>query len=382
MIHRGAGSGRRGKNGKPRETENAEGRENPVKVHAQKQREGGRGFFRAAFLDGMRLAPHYTAARMLAYYLHNLSPFIVKFGNNGPALHWYGLAYVMGFFCGWLVLRSLARHGYGELKPEQTADFITYASLFGVVLGGRIGYMLLYNWDEFVQHPSMALRVWDGGMASHGGIAGLALFTLFYAWKHKLSWTGLGDNLVVAAPVGIFFGRLANFINGELFGRITTVPWAVKFPTEVHHSSFVPAVPTDFNYQALPQHSHEIIETMKQIPGGLAKLEAILNPRHPSQIYEALLEGALLFGTLYFVRTRSRYLPHGLLTALFFLLYAAVRILGENFREPDSGAHPIMGMTHGQFYSTFMIAVGIAFLIFAFTKGKSYGKPAATDGLH
>jgi phosphatidylglycerol:prolipoprotein diacylglycerol transferase len=309
---------------------------------------------------------------MFAYYLHNLSPFIVRFNDKGDGLHWYGLAYVMGFFCGWLVLRSLARHGYGELKPEETADFITYASLFGVVLGGRLGYMLLYNWDEFVQHPAIIFNIMDGGMASHGGIAGLALYTLYYSWRHKRSWTGLGDNLVVAAPAGIFFGRIANFINGELFGRITTVPWAVKFPTEVHHSNFVPAVPTDLNYHALPQHSNEIINVMKGYPNGLQELSAILNPRHPSQIYEALLEGALLFSVLYFVRIRSRHLPHGLLTAIFFLLYAAVRIFGEQFREPDSGAHPIMGMTHGQFYSTFMIVVGLAFLAFALTKGKKY----------
>ncbi len=317
---------------------------------------------------------------MFAYYLHNLSPFIVQFtiGSWHRGLHWYGLAYVMGFFCGWLVLRSLAKHGYGELKPEQTADFITYASLFGVVLGGRIGYMFLYNWDEFVKDPTMAFRVWDGGMASHGGIAGLFLYTLYYAWRHKLSWTGLGDNLVVAAPVGIFFGRIANFINGELFGRITDVSWAVKFPTEVHHSSFVPAVPTNIDFYRLPQHSNEIIAAMKELPGGYDLLVSILNPRHPSQIYEALLEGAFLFGTLYFVRTRSRRLPHGLLTSLFFLLYAVVRIVGENFREPDSGAHPIMGMTHGQFYSTFMIAVGLAFLAFALTKGRKYAMRTPT----
>jgi len=307
---------------------------------------------------------------MLAYYLHDLSPYIVQFDNKGHGLHWYGLAYVMGFFFGWVMLRFLARHGYGELKPDETADFITYASLFGVVLGGRIGYMLLYNWDEFRQHPSIVFHIQDGGMASHGGIAGLVLYTLYYSLRHKRSWTGLGDNLVVVAPIGIFCGRIANFINGELFGRITTVPWAWKFPTEVHHSSFVPAVPTTLNYRELPQHSNEIIAVMKKVPNGMHDLVAILNPRHPSQLYEAGLEGAFLFAALYFVRTRSRNLPHGLLTSLFFLLYAGVRILGETFREPDSGANPIMGMTHGQFYSTFMIAVGLAFLVFALTKGK------------
>jgi phosphatidylglycerol---prolipoprotein diacylglyceryl transferase len=299
---------------------------------------------------------------LLAYYLHHLSPYVIRF-SEGIGIHWYGLAYVMGFYCGYLMLVRLAKQGYGELKPEQCADFITYAALFGVVLGGRIGYMLLYNFPEFLANPATALRLWDGGMASHGGIAGLVLFTYWWSWKHKVSWTGLGDNLVVAAPIGIFFGRIANFINGELYGRITNVPWAMKFPTEVHDPNFVPATETALRWELLPRHSNEIIAAVAKTPEGVPHLEAILHARHPSQLYAAALEGLFLFLVLYLVRTRTKNLPNGMLTGLFFIVYAVVRIFGEYFREPDSSL--IMGITKGQFYSLFMILIGAAFIAFA-----------------
>ena len=129
---------------------------------------------------------------MLAYYLHNLSPYVIRFTEDGKGIHWYGLAYVMGFFCCFLVMRSLARRGYGELKPDQIADFITLVAIFGVVLGGRIGYMLMYNLDELVANPSSIVTLWKGGMASHGGILGIVIFTFWYARRHKISWPGLG----------------------------------------------------------------------------------------------------------------------------------------------------------------------------------------------
>lgn len=296
---------------------------------------------------------------VLAYYLHNLSPYVIRFGERF-GVHWYGLAYVLGFYCCYLMLVHLARKGYSELKAEQAGDFITYLALFGVVLGGRVGYMLLYNFEGFLKDPVSIVRLWDGGMASHGGIAGIALFTLYWSWKHKISWTNLGDNIVVGAPIGVLFGRLANFINGELYGRVTDVSWAMKFPTEIHNEEFIPAVATTLNYPALPQHSNEIIAAVKTLPNGLQDLEAILHPRHPSQLYEAFLEGLFLTVTLYLVRTRVKNLPNGVLTGLFFILYAGVRIFGEQYREPD--ADLIMGITRGQFYSLFMILIGLAFL--------------------
>lgn len=309
---------------------------------------------------------------MPATYLHDLSPYVIKFGE-GFKIHWYGLAYVLGFYCAYLIMVRLAKLGHGSLKAEHVGDFITYAALFGVVLGGRLGYMLLYNFENFLHDPVSLIRLWDGGMASHGGIAGLALFSLWWAWRHKISWTGIGDNLVTGAPIGIFFGRMANFINGELYGRATDVSWAMKFPTEVRELGVPPShlgIIIEGNHW--PQHSHEIVALAKQSPEGLANLENVLTARHPSQLYEAACEGVLLFTALYLVRTRIKNLPDGVTTGLFFILYAIARIAVENLREPDSSL--IMGLTKGQFYSTFMIAVGLAFLVMGLLK-KRVSKP-------
>jgi phosphatidylglycerol:prolipoprotein diacylglycerol transferase len=304
----------------------------------------------------------------LAFYLHDLSPYMLQFGG-GFALHWYGLAYVLGFYLTYLVMVHLARRGLSEIRENQVADFITLVALFGVVLGGRIGYMLLYDWDHFVQEPWMIFMIHKGGMASHGGIAGVALFCLWYARRHKISWTGIGDTLVCGAPLGVFCGRIANFINGELFGRVTTVPWAVKFPTELLHEDFVRQGGTAPSLPLSLQHSPEIIAWFEQNGGGRAELETILHPRHPSQLYEALGEGLLLSAILLWVRVRYPRLPHGVLTGLFFLLYAVARISLECVRQPDSGAESILGLTRGQFFSLFMILTGAAFIAFGFLRG-------------
>ncbi len=310
---------------------------------------------------------------LLGYWVHDLSPQIIRFTDR-IGLHWYGLAYVLGFYLCYLVMRSLARRGLSEIKEDAVADFITLTAIFGVVLGGRLGYMILYNFDTFVREPWMILRIMDGGMASHGGIAGVALFLLWYARRHKISWTGLGDTLVVGAPLGLFTGRIANFINGELFGRVTDVPWAVKFPTEVNHEDFLGRYVIkhgqDFPLDPSVQHSPEILATYSQVFGSRDAFMALLNPRHPSQLYEAVGEGLLLFAILYGVRVTFPRLPTGILTGLFFILYAIVRISLEFVREPDSGSAMIMGLTKGQFFSTFMIAVGLLFIGWGIVWGK------------
>ena len=300
----------------------------------------------------------------LAYYLHDLSPHVVRlFG--GFAIHWYGLAYVLGFYLTYLVMHQLAKRNLSVLKPEQTADFITLVAFFGVVLGGRLGYMLFYDFENFIRAPWILFFINQGGMASHGGILGVVFFTLWYARKHRVSWTGLGDALVCGAPLGVFLGRLANFINGELFGRVTTVPWAVKFPTELQHSDYLKQGGTPVDLPPQLQHSPEIIQWFEQTGGGRAELEALLHPRHPSQLYEALGEGLLITLALLAVRLRFPKLPHGVLTALFFILYALARISLENLRQPDDGSVPIWGLTKGQFLSLFMILIGLAFLAHA-----------------
>ena len=306
---------------------------------------------------------------MVAYYLHDLSPHLVRF-TDSIAIHWYGLAYVLGFYLCYLVMHFLSVRGLSVLKPEQVGDFITSVALFGVVLGGRLGYMLLYDFQHFIHEPWSFLKINNGGMASHGGVAGVALVCLWYARKHSVSWTGLGDALVCGAPLGLFLGRIANFINGELFGRVTTVAWAVKFPTELQHEDYLAQGGTFVPVPPELQHSPEIIAWFEQNGGGRQELETILHPRHPSQIYEALGEGLLMFLMLFFIRLRYRNLPEGLLTAIFFLAYAAVRFSLENVRQPDSGAEMIMGLTPGQFFTLFMVIAGLGFLAHAMLRGR------------
>ena len=272
------------------------------------------------------------------------------------------MAYVLAFVCGYLVLKYLSRRGYADLPESRVADFITGCALFGVILGGRLGYVFFYK-PEMLRDPMSIVRVWEGGMSSHGGILGLVLFTLYYSRRHKLAWLNLGDNLVVAAPIGLFFGRLANFINGELYGRIATVPWAMQFPKELlDRPAEADAAITRPQSMDPSLTSPEAIADAAGRPEVKEVLRSILNPRHPSQLYEAFLEGIVLFAILWFVRTRMRP-PNGVLTGLFFICYAVFRIIVEYFREPD--ASMIAGFTRGQFFSFFLIAIGVAFIIAA-----------------
>jgi phosphatidylglycerol:prolipoprotein diacylglycerol transferase len=280
---------------------------------------------------------------VLAYYLHHATPIIVDF--HGIALRWYGLAYVLGFLFGYYLYVWLARQGYTDMKPDMVQDFITWAAIFGVMLGGRLGWVIFYGWDKIKADPLSALKVWEGGMSSHGGILGLVLFTLYYSLRHRLSWTSIGDSLVVVAPIGLFLVRIANFVNGELWGRPATVPWAVQFPTE------------------LPDPVRQGLDE--------AALRLRLPPRHPSQLYEAMLEGVLLFLLLWILRTRMR-LPRGVVTGAFFILYAILRIIGEMFREPDP-AWSVGPFSAGQFLSLFMILIGMAFILWGF-KARQYEK--------
>ena len=311
---------------------------------------------------------------LLAYYVHDLSPFLVQFGGFG--LRWYGLSYLAGFLIGILLYRRLAQRGYSVLRPDQVTDFITMGALFGVLLGGRLGYMLFYDPDRFFHDPLVFFRVWEGGMASHGGIIGLTLFTIWFSRRHHLSFRNLGDNLVVVAPVGLFFGRCANFINGELYGRITEAVWAVQFPKEILLYS--------------PEHLDRLLGKAAVINPSFANPEAVIAgvagspplhdllaveiaPRYPSQLVEAALEGILLFAVLWMLRTRVR-LANGMLSGTFFIGYALLRIAGECFREPD--APMTVGLTRGQFLSLFMIVIGILFLISAW-RNPSYPKALA-----
>ena len=308
---------------------------------------------------------------MLGYYVHHLSPFIIEFGN-GFGIRWYGMAYVLGFLAGYQLLCWFSKHGYSELPPDKVGDFIFGTAFWGVLVGGRLGYILFYDFSKFLHDPLYLFRVWEGGMASHGGILGIILYTYWYSRRHKVSWLGLGDDLVVAAPIGLFFGRMANFINGELYGRITQVPWAVQFPSEIlenralaDRAALACATKIDPNLM----HPADIVAAAQTSEPVRQILAGILNPRHPSQIYEALLEGLFLFAALWLLRTKVRPLE-GVVTGMFFILYALLRIVGEMFREPDFGIALTWGLSRGQFLSLFMIAIGAFFIVLAKKRGR------------
>jgi len=323
------------------------------------------------------------SCRVIAQYIHDLNPVALPIYGN-LAVRWYGLAYLAGFVAGFLLLRHLARRGLWVLKPEKTADFIAAAAMFGVFLGGRLGYVFFYQlpeqgWSKILSDPLMIFRVWEGGMASHGGILGLVIFTWFYAKKEKVTWTGLGDGLCVVAPLGLFFGRVANFINGELYGRIVegVVPWAVRFPLSlmkepesVQRDAWQACAEIEPSL-ADAQSMETLIAVARKNPEVSQTLGDFLPPRHPSQIYEGLLEGALLFAILWWVRTRYKNAPDGLLTGLFFALYAGFRIFGEQFREPDAAL--VGSLTRGQFFSLFMFVFAALFLLHAW-RGRERSK--------
>ncbi len=320
---------------------------------------------------------------MITAYVHDWNPILLELG--GPvAIRWYGLAYLISFMLGFLLLRHLARKDLWVLPDKDVSDFIALAAMLGVFLGGRLGYVLFYMIPDkgisyILNDPLTIIRVWDGGMASHGGIFALVIFTFFYARKKGVSWTGLGDGLCVVAPVGLFCVRMANFINGELYGKVDQASqWAMRFPNTLVDPSTPEFMNRDEAMRAVmnvaplePGQAYTIDyakAALREHPALHESFELLLMPRHPSQLYEAILEGALLFVILWIMRVRFPKLGHGILTGLFFIIYAVGRMTAELFREPDSSM--IGFLTKGQFYSTFMIALGVAFLIWGLTKGK------------
>lgn len=267
------------------------------------------------------------------YWVHDLSPFLIEFPENAlglPGIRYYGLAYLFGFLAAWWLLRVYNQKGKFAIDADARATLMT-AVIIGVLAGGRLGYMFLYDLDNFLANPLLVFRVDQGGMASHGGFVGVLLALVWFARRQKCHLLALGDVIVTVAPLGLFLGRIANFINGELWGRVSMVSWAVIFP----------ASPPNFN-AALGTYGPE--------------------PRHPSQLYEAALEGLIPFLYVQWRYWRTRP-PMGQLSGEFLIGYGIVRIIGECFRQPD--ADLILGLSRGQFYSTFMVIVGIAIIAIA-----------------
>ena len=249
----------------------------------------------------------------------DISPVIFSIGPF--ALRWYAMAYLVGIVTAWILTkRNIRKYNLG-ITTEQLDDLVFYTTL-GIILGGRLGYVICYGDGYFWQHPAEILAVWHGGMSFHGGIAGVIIAIYCFAKKYKFPYLKITDLVALYVPIGIFLGRLANFVNGDIWGRITTVPWAVKFPD-----------------------------------GGYL-------PRHPSQLYEALTEGILMFIILNLLWRKKFVRNHtGIISAVFLVIYGLSRISMEFFREPDRQIGYIAGsVTMGQILSLPFLILGLFIL--------------------
>jgi phosphatidylglycerol:prolipoprotein diacylglycerol transferase len=251
----------------------------------------------------------------------NISP--IAFHLGPIAVHWYGLMYLVGFLLAWLLGCYRAKRSNGVWTTDQVSDVIVYAAL-GVIIGGRLGYMLFYDLPQLLSHPTFLFKVWDGGMSFHGGMLGAIIAVWLFARRHKKNVWDITDFVAPLVPLGLMAGRIGNFINGELWGRVSTVPWAMVFPT-----------------------------------GGPL-------PRHPSQLYEAALEGLLLFIILWIFSIKKR--PRFAVSALFLLCYGIFRFFVEFYRVPDAqyGYLAFGWVTMGQILSVPMMVIGALSLCYIY----------------
>lgn len=280
----------------------------------------------------------------------DIDPVLVTIGPL--SVHWYGLAYVTGIMLGWLYARSLVRDkrlwtgGQPAASEAELDDFLLWAAI-GIVAGGRIGYILFYDFANVAMNPLRALEIWNGGMSFHGGLLGTMIAMIVFARKRSIPVWSLFDIVSAVVPIGLFFGRIANFINGELWGGPTSMPWGVVFC-----------------------NSYLMAEN-----GCVAGPD----PRHPSQLYEAALEGIVLWLVLrYFTHNRLALKTPGLVTGVFVCGYAVSRILVEFFRQPDAGiGYLAFGwLTMGMVLSLPMVAAGIWAIVRARTARKQTGQHA------
>ncbi len=265
-----------------------------------------------------------------------IDPVLISIGPL--AVRWYALAYIVGIIAGWFYARALIASkdlwgGPAPLTVVDFDDFVVWITL-GIIVGGRVGYVLFYNFGHFAAHPIEILKLWNGGMSFHGGFIGCGVAIILFAWRRGVSMLSLGDIVTAVAPIGLFLGRIANFINGELWGRPTDLPWAMVFPN-----------------------------------GGPI-------PRHPSQLYEAALEGLVLFALLAVLVRLGALKRPGLVTGAFALGYGGARIVCELFREPDAQLGFLWGgLTMGMLLCIPLILAGIALIGVAWTR-----EPIAQNG--
>ena len=265
-----------------------------------------------------------------------IDPILISIGPF--AVRWYALAYIVGIIAGWFYARAIiASHrlwgGPAPFTVLDFDDFVIWITL-GIILGGRTGYVLFYDLPLFAAHPLQIFELWNGGMSFHGGVIGCAVAIVLFALRRRISMLSLADVTCGVAPIGLFLGRIANFINGELWGRPTDVPWAMVFPNG----------------------------------GPIA--------RHPSQLYEAALEGVVLFAVLALLMRAGALKRPGLVTGAFALGYGAARITCEFFREPDAQLGFLWGgLTMGMLLCIPLMLAGIAVLVVALTR-----EPTTKDG--
>ena len=246
-------------------------------------------------------------------YINNLDP--VLFSLGPLAIRWYGLAYLMGIFCGFQIIKKIKK----DVITDQQLESLLQYNVFGIILGGRIGYCLFYNLGFYLSHPLEIFMLWHGGMSFHGGLIGVILANLIFSKKECVSFFKITDLIVYALPAGLFFGRIANFINGELVGRVCNAGICVIFPR--------------YDYQ----------------------------PRYPSQIYEAIGEG-LILGMLIYVLSKRVHQP-GIISSVFLMYYGFIRLALEQFREPDVQiGYLYFGLTMGQCLSFIMLFLGLILL--------------------
>ena len=258
--------------------------------------------------------------------VHNFSPTLIDLGFF--QIKWYSAAYIFGIIFGWLYARKIIEHtakknGVTLIEKKQFDDLISYL-IIGIIVGGRLGYVFFYDLKYFILYPVEILMLWKGGMSFHGGLIGVIVYILVFSRISKINFFILSDLVSCVAPIGIFLGRIANFINGELYGKISNAPWAVIFPNG----------------------------------GDLG--------RHPSQIYEAVLEGVVLFIILnYLALKKGLILKIGSISSIFLIFYSILRIISESFREPDQHIGYLFNyFSMGTLLSVITFATGILIIIF------------------
>lgn len=253
----------------------------------------------------------------------------------GPfSVHWYGIMYLLAFASAWLIAMHRAKAPTATINRSQVENLITYGA-FGVILGGRFGYVVFYNFDQWMRDPLWLFRVWEGGMSFHGGLIGVIVAMVIYSYRINRPFVGLMDFVAPIVPLGLGFGRLGNFIGQELWGRVSDAPWAMVFPKAMD-------------------------------PAGIA--------RHPSQLYQAFLEGLVLFVIVFWFSAKPR--PRGAVSGVFLVGYSTFRFGVEYVREPDLGVALIAGMTRGQLLCVPMFLLGVGLLVWAY----AFAPKAAVKG--